>query len=104
MPALARIVVGEAHVCHCRVGHDDCVCARCHRDVDGVPLSEEAIRGKCGDDDEVPSLAFVRAVPAPKLALVRPSLLVTAEIASDAPPPLVSRPASRPPLPPPRST
>ena len=56
MPALARAAVGPGpHVCHCEIrnGHSTCTCAKCFPERDGLSLSEDSLRGQCGDDEAV---------------------------------------------------
>jgi hypothetical protein len=103
LPTLARALGGAAvHVCQCeaRAGHSACACPICHPDDEGLRISEESIRGKCGADD----LAFggalgVAVLTASFVVLPAPSAAHEAEA---APPALASRAAREPPTPPPR--
>ena len=104
LPSFARIVSGEApHVCHCemRGGHATCACPICHPDREDLRLTEESIRGRCGDKDVVFSAALDVAVPHVFFAFYAPPSL-------RAPPPHreAGRPARifvAPPTPPPRA-
>jgi hypothetical protein len=56
LPMAARLIAGERlHICRCETSHGDptCACPICHPDDPEYRLSEESIRGKCGDDDVV---------------------------------------------------
>src|SRR3982750_1842300 len=68
MPTLARVLHGPlTHVCHCeaRGGEAPRPCPICHSDRSEFAFSEEAIRGRCGDDDTAFGGALGLAVIAP---------------------------------------
>lgn len=104
LPTYARLVTGHAaHVCQCerRAGHATCACPICHPDRDDLRLSEESIRGRCGDDDVVSGAALDVAIPPAFFAFFAPVSLRTS-----APSPDDGRPLQifvAPPTPPPRA-
>ena len=78
LPAYARIVSGQAaHVCACetRGGHTTCACPICHPDREDLRLTEESIRGRCGDDDVTFGAALDAALPQALFAFFAPPSL-----------------------------
>ena len=76
LPAFARALGGPTvHVCHCAMsgGHSTCTCPICHPNRADFRLSEEAIRGTCGDPDLVFGGSLAVALPTtPGFAILRP--------------------------------
>jgi hypothetical protein len=103
LPIFARVLGGpQVHVCHCAMhgGESTCGCPICNPDRDDLQLSEESIRGKCGDDDLAFGAALGTAVAPPAgFTIIPPD--ITGETPSAVSPrlPLVFL---TPPTPPPR--
>jgi hypothetical protein len=103
LPMLARVIGGPlTDVCHCEVrgGHATCACPICHADSDEFRLTDESIRGKCGDDDVAFGGAIGVAVLAPGFVLAPAPRAGAASVR--APPNLDSAVKPEPPTPPPR--
>ena len=106
MPALARVAVGPGpHVCHCEIrnGHSTCTCAKCFPDREGLALSEDSLRGQCGDDEAVlrESRFLDVGTPPSGFVIARPFLIVHLDLNEASEPHGPPRP---PPTPPPRIT
>jgi hypothetical protein len=103
LPTLAHVLGGPlAHTCHCEIrgGHSTCACPICNPDRDDLKLSEESIRGKCGDDDLTFGAALGSAVlPAAGVTVLPADVSRKARPIAAHPPASVFRP---PPTPPPR--
>jgi len=99
---LAALFVGEVHVCHCQASHQDCLCVKCHPDNEDLRLSEESLRGQCGDDDVIAFGKAMRATVHAAMVSVPRSAFVAWVPAVD-PASLHSRPARKPALPPPKT-
>jgi hypothetical protein len=101
LPTLARAATGaREHVCHCKViaGESTCACPICNPDRDDCTWSDEAIRGRCGDEDECFGAALGFAVvPASCASVIRATDV--GQLDRTAPPPLQS--VDVPPLSPP---
>jgi hypothetical protein len=66
LPVFARALGGpRVHVCRCEAkgGHSTCACPICHPDRKDYRLSEESIRGQCGDEDLVFGAALAISLP-----------------------------------------
>lgn len=100
-PMLAALFVGEVHVCHCHASHQDCLCVKCHPDNDDMRVSEESVRGQCGDDDVIAFGKAIRATVHEAMVSVPRSPFVAVVAAVD-PSALASRPAREPAVPPPK--
>jgi len=78
LPGFARAVAGPAaHFCRCEIrgGHSTCACPICNPDRADLRLSEESIRGKCGDDDLVFGGALAVALaPGAGFVVLRPAV------------------------------
>jgi hypothetical protein len=104
LPTLARVLHGPAtHVCCCEVrgGHSTCACPVCHPDREDLALSEESLRGRCGDEDVAFGAALGFAVIAPALHV--PAAPLVGPLLSRAPPREKLCFAPEPNTPPPRS-
>lgn len=100
LPMWARVLTPSVHVCHCGV-HHECLCVRCDPSRLDLLVSEESIKGQCGDEDDVAGAARMHALVAPAAAELLPASL-EGELAPE-PAHLHDRVADPPPTPPPRA-
>lgn len=101
LPAFARAIVGESHVCHCKVSEHDCVCARCNPERPDFWLTTPSLKGQCGEDEGFAAGARMPGVLPPIVTdLPAP---VAARLPLPTPIRMRSAPPRPPPAPPPRS-
>jgi len=62
LPVLVQIAAGSAHVCHCSAKTHECLCAKCHPDDPSLALTEDSLKGTCGDDQRLLSPSTFKAL------------------------------------------